>query len=243
MIEMKAYIFALNGKPWNEECQVALEGFQKLGIECTLFSNTAELSTSNPENIVVGGMLIMNHVFTEMNIILPNFNYPDELCKYLGRKIWVTSLKELYNEKLPIFIKPNEEKAAKALLLSDYEQLDKYRHLEEDAEIICSDIIDIKSEWRCFIRYGRIIGIQHYNGDSEIEPDIRIIESAINDYSDMPRAFSLDFGITKDGNTVLIEMNDGVAIGCYGLDEVEYAKFLYSRWAEIVGVNDIFDKE
>ncbi len=29
--------------------------------------------------------------------------------------------------------------------------------------------------------------------------------------------FSMDFGLTDDGRTLLIEVNDGYSIGCYGL--------------------------
>ena len=34
---MRAYIHAFQGKPWNEECEAAYNGFRKLGSECILF--------------------------------------------------------------------------------------------------------------------------------------------------------------------------------------------------------------
>ncbi len=36
-------------------------------------------------------------------------------------------------------------------------------------------------------------------------------------------------------------MNDGYSIGCYGLNDVLYAKFLYARWAELTGTVDECD--
>ena len=49
------------------------------------------------------------------------------------------------------------------------------------------------------------------------------------------------FGVTGEGRTLLIEMNDGYSIGCYGLNDVLYAKFLYARWAELTGTVDECD--
>ena len=65
---MKAYIHAFQGRPWNEECEAALNGFTKLGIECRLFSTNEELDERGPEDIVVGGILMMTHVLNENGI-------------------------------------------------------------------------------------------------------------------------------------------------------------------------------
>lgn len=238
---MRAFIHAFQGKPWNEECLAAYNGFQKLGVECILFTTNVELDTRSPEDIVVGGMLIMSHVLNQMGITPENYNYPEALLPYCGRKIWTIKLKDLANEKLPVFIKPVEEKSAKGLVVNSIGDAKEYKYLDPDSTIICSEPVHFVSEWRCFIRYGEILGIQYYYGDKTIECDKTTIESAINDYKDMPAAFSLDFGVTDDGRTVLIEMNDGMAIGCYGLPDEKYALFLTARWCELIGVKDIFE--
>lgn len=116
----------------------------------------------------------------------------------------------------------------------------EYSKLPAETEIICSEVIDFVSEWRCFVRYGEILDIRFYNGDPNKEYERKIIEASISDYEEAPAAYSLDFGVTTDGRTLLIEMNDGFAIGCYGLNEELYAKFLTARWAELVGVEDPF---
>ena len=67
-----------------------------------------------------------------------------------------------------------------------------------------------------------------------------VIENAVRDYKDIPAGCSLDFGVTDDGRTLLIEMNDGLALGCYGLPDEEYAKLLLARWAELNGTKDPF---
>lgn len=35
-------------------------------------------------------------------------------------------------------------------------------------------------------------------------------------FSDAPNGYGIDFGVTDDGRTLLIEVNDGYALGSYG---------------------------
>ena len=46
-------------------------------------------------------------------------------------------------------------------------------------------------------------------------------------------AYSIDFGVTSDGRTLLIEMNDGFGLSAYGLNKIAYCKMLEARWDEI----------
>ena len=56
----------------------------------------------------------------------------------------------------------------------------------------------------------------------------------------MPAGCALDFGITDDGQTLLIEFNDGFSLENYGVEPTLYAILLTARWAEINGTEDIF---
>ena len=47
--------------------------------------------------------------------------------------------------------------------------------------------------------------------------------------------------MTADGRTLLIEINDGYALGNYGLQEILYAKLLSARWAELTETEDECD--
>ena len=38
---MRAYIHAFRGKPYNDDCRVAYDGFRKLGVEPVLFTTGA----------------------------------------------------------------------------------------------------------------------------------------------------------------------------------------------------------
>ncbi len=238
---MRAFIHSFEGKPWNEECETAYIGFKRLGIECVLFSTNEELDKRTPEDVVVGGMLIMEHVLRQNSIMPDNYNYPEILAKYRGRKIWSTKLKDLKKEKLPIFIKPLEEKSAKGVVVHSWKDANEYERLDSEAEIMCSEVVNFVSEWRCFVRYGKILGIQFYNGNKEAEYNMLVIKEAVESYKEIPAGCSLDFGVTDDGRTLLVEMNDGFALGSYGLSEEKYAKLLLARWAELNNIKDILD--
>lgn len=141
---------------------------------------------------------------------------------------------------LPIFIKPVEEKTAPGRIIRSYSDLSEYERLDPETEIYCSEVVHFISEWRCYLLYGRIIGICYYYGDINAECDREVINAAVKSYPDIPAGCALDFGVTDDGRTLLIEMNDGYSLGVYGLESTLYARLLTARWAELNGTEDIF---
>ena len=238
---MKAYIQSIKGSPWNEECAAAQRGFRALGIETVLFSSTDELAGRSREDVVVGGTLIMEHVLSEYHALPENFSYPPELAAYYDRKIWRTQLKYMHNASYPLFIKPVRDKAAHGMVFSSFQELisSEYASLSPDSEILCSTVVEFISEWRCFVLYGEIVGVRCYRGDHRIWPDDTVISDAVYDFVYGPAAYALDFGVTADGRTLLVEMNDAIALGCYGLQDDLYAKLLSARWAELTGTEDM----
>ena len=57
-------------------------------------------------------------------------------------------------------------------------------------------------------------------------------------WDERPMACSMDICVTKGGKTLLVEINDAYALGCYGLTDVFYAKLISARWSELLGVKD-----
>ena len=49
-----------------------------------------------------------------------------------------------------------------------------------------------------------------------------------------PAAYSLDFGVLATGETALIEVNDSIALGAYGLAHNKYARMIEARWKELL---------
>lgn len=111
----------------------------------------------------------------------------------------------------------------------------------EDTEIWCSEPVKFVAEWRCFVRYGEIIDVRKYGGDWRLKYDYKIIEQALEAYKSAPKAYAMDFGLTDNDRTLLVEVNDGYSLGSYGLLSLDYAKFLSARWAEITGTKDECD--
>ena len=107
-----------------------------------------------------------------------------------------------------------------------------------DQEVYCSEVVKFEAEWRCFVRYGQILSVRQYKGDWRRHYDPEVIENAVKEFRSAPAGYAIDFGLTDDGRTLLIEFNDGYALGCYGLFYIDYAKLLSARWAELTGTED-----
>lgn len=235
---MRVFIQSLNGAPWNEECGMVLQEFSQLGVECIMFSSTEELTDATREDVVVGGTLITRHVFDIFGIKTDNDSYPPELTKYLGRKIWKTNVSNITEADLPLFVKPKSDKLAKGTIVLSLSKLYEYQALPGNTEVICSEIVEFVSEWRCFVIDNSIVGIKHYIGDENCSCNHKVIESALAAFHNCPSGFAMDFGITSDGRTLLVEVNDGYALGAYGLEPKLYCKLLTTRWRELMGTKE-----
>lgn len=237
---MRAFIHGFQGKPYNIDCKKAVDGFQKLGVETVLFTTNEEFDERQPEDVVVGGTIITWHALNQRGITAESFDYPEELSSFLGRKIWDTRLKDIKKEIPPFFMKPVEDKLAPAIVVNTWDDLHPYSLLPPETEIHCSEPVVFVSEWRCFLLYGKIIGLEFYFGDANVTCDQSVIDDAVNSFPNMPAGFCLDFGVTNDGRTLLIEANDGYSLGSYGLEETLYVRLLTARWAELNNTEDIF---
>jgi hypothetical protein len=87
-----------------------------------------------------------------------------------------------------------------------------------------------------------MVGCKNYTGDFTIFPDFHIINNAITEYERtvdvIPISYSLDFAITDGGETQLIEINDGFALGSYGLNSIYYCKFIRDRWNQLINTKN-----
>jgi len=98
---------------------------------------------------------------------------------------------------------------------------------------LVSEVVDFVSEWRCFVKHDQLVGVKHYRGDWDKAPDRKVLDKAVKlGKGKMPRAHALDLGVTEDGQTLLVEANEGYALGSYGLASLVYARFLEARWEQ-----------
>lgn len=110
-----------------------------------------------------------------------------------------------------------------------------------DTPVWCSEPIRLIREWRCFVRCGKILDVRPYTGNWRGQFDPHIIEEAVPSWQAKPRGCALDFGVDAEGRTVLVEVNDGYALGAYGLPPFLYARLLSARWTELTGIRDFCD--
>lgn len=61
----------------------------------------------------------------------------------------------------------------------------------------------------------------------------------MQEFVDAPAGYAIDFGVTVDGQTILIEVNNTCSIGSYGLYCVDYAKLISARWLELMDTEDL----
>ncbi|SFN51238.1 protein of unknown function [Paenimyroides ummariense] len=240
---MKAYIQTdKSGEFYNVNAFIANEGFKHFGFETEKFYRIEEINDKNPENVIVGGI---GNVRKRLEIlgITRNQNeidYPIELQKYLGRRIWKSTLETvLAEQKFNIFIKPDiETKKFTGKVFKN--ELDFIGLIDENSptKVLCSEIINFNAEFRCFIRYKEILDIRRYKGDWNKAINLEIVKNAISDFKTQPNSFALDFGITDDNKTVLVEVNDGHSLGSYGISSQNYAKFLSARWSQLTNTTD-----
>lgn len=238
---MRAYIQTKKyGKFDNDNFFKAYLGFHEMGFETITFSNNKELQTSNLEDVVVGYIGTVRSRLNDFGITAPEMDYPDEIKSYIGRKIWKSNINAINaNPDLwPVFVKPVEDKKFTGVVVRSARDLIGCGSCYENAEVICSEIVNFVAEWRVFVRYGNIIDVRPYKGDWRIHYDPKIIESCVKQFSSAPKGYGIDFGVTDDGRTLMIEVNDGYALGSYGLQYVDYAKLLSARWAELTKTKD-----
>lgn len=211
-----------------------------MGFETVCFCGKEKLCESVKEDIIVGYVDTVRQRLYDFNIITPEIDYPDELQEYLGRRVWKTKMSEVNNDptKWPVFVKPVEDKQFTGVVVNSPKDLIGCGIAGVNQDVYCSEAVDFKAEWRCFVRYGEILDVRPYKGDWRKHFDPNVIENAVKDFRSAPKGYAADFGITRDGRTLLVEINDGYSLGCYGLFYIDYAKLLSARWAELTGTND-----
>jgi hypothetical protein len=237
---MRVFIHSEKGIPKTPNAYTAMEGFVMLGAEIVFFESSEELLEQvTPEDIVVG--YISNVIYSLRKFGIPEpelVDYPKELYPFLGRKIWKDKISTILTtpEMYPVFVKSYKQKGFTGKLVESFKDLIGAGYQRNDFDVWCSEPVKFVSEWRTFIRYNQIIDMRQYTGKWGVFPDRSVVEDALNRWTEnKPVACSMDFGVTEDGRTLLVECNDGFALGAYGLQEHRYAKLVSARWFQLVG--------
>jgi hypothetical protein len=137
---------------------------------------------------------------------------------------------------LPFFMKPNNVKEFTPTIIKNFNDLINYNDFND---FIISEVVDFVSEYRCYIIDRKIVGCYHYLGDIYQYPNLKLVDDMIKDFKSAPIGYSIDVGILPNGETALVECNDGWSLGNYGLEPKLYSRLLTERWIEILKNNPI----
>ncbi len=243
---MRVYIQKKSDGEWlNLNCFSAMTWFTEMGYEIVPFVDSSEIKDLTSETPVVGGIgMICKAIAASGKQIPPNIDFPTSLNKYRYRRIWETTLGEIrVNESLwPVFIKPlKEHKRFTGLVIRHFADLLKLVCHEDDLEVMASEPVRFSGEYRCFVLDRELLDMRRYAGSLDYYPDISVVKQMIQDFGDeAPRAYSIDVGriLNEDNSikhhTALVEVNDGYALGIYGLPAFKQVKMIIARWKEIM---------
>jgi hypothetical protein len=236
----------------NDWAYAASVGFRELGYEIKPFNDIVKDEIRNTDVLVA--FIEDIKIFLRRNgyAIPTPFNIPEEFINspfLSNRNIEIMSFGDFKNNpKRPIFVKPYEEVKAyfpSGVISSVGNEHLLFKGTPDDFKVMISDVVDMVTEYRCFIHKGNLVDIKHYNGDFTLFPRIDTTNNLLTYvktsewYANIkPMSFTIDVAVVKhqDGSysTELIELQDFWAIGHYGLDPVLYAKMLRDRWYQII---------
>lgn len=168
----------------------------------------------------------------------PAISYPFSLSSFLGREIEKTTWGKT---KEGDFVKPADDIKTWTGHIRGNPHPDDVAVLEKlpsNYSVWRSDPVTFLSETRFYISKMNIAGHSRYDDgpDDAPEADIEIVRQALKQMPKQPAGMSLDFGVTDKGETILVEANDGWALGYYpwgNLTPSGYANLIVERWMEI----------
>ena len=231
----------------------AMYGFRDMGAEIIPYHNIDEIyDRVNREDIVLDYIGQCNSIFSKFGVEPSIPDYPDVLKPFLGRKIWKDTINSISRSEekwsAGYFVKPVRNKVFTGKIISSISDLVGCGNYSEDYDVLVSEPLDICAEWRCFILYDEIVDVRPYgllldrNRKSyKFHYDSNVLDSMLEAFvkwDERPISCSMDICVTKDGQTLLVEINDAYALGCYGLADVFYAKLISARWSQLLGVKD-----
>lgn len=196
------------------------------------------------ESLVVGNMDCIYGALKQLGIpIPPSESYPSSLRSFLHRKVRESTLGQ--EEKRfaqgysnPTFIKPRgRQKRFTGFVFKEDYDFQRVYGVSRQEPVYCSSIVSWVSEYRVYVVGSSIRSIDHYDGDPNTPIDISTVELAISTLKSAGEAYAaygIDFGVLTTGQTALIEMNDGFALGAYSIKASDYTDLIITRWEELL---------
>lgn len=250
-------VLSLSSKPGEPRYCQSLQvnyWFWERGYEVMQFTRDELLSgkldryllEEHEETIVYGSVAIVREALQRANRPAPpNIDFPAELQGFLGRKISecsMGSVRELvrsHSDLLPVHVKPRDrQKLFKGRVVHAFADLIESSGVPDDEPVITQEVVNFVSEWRATVLRGVVVNISNYKGDPICFPNREIVTQAVAKYHSQPIGFGIDWGVTDSGQTLLVEVNDGFALGNYGTKGYLYTAMIECRWRQLMGLSD-----
>lgn len=235
-----AYIQKAGGEFINETAFSFWTGCHLLGIHTEFFEAPSFTHVQlTRETLVHGWVGVVRDALKSLGIDGPQPRVdgqpPETLLPFYGRKVWNATLGDVRRDDHQLFIKPlNAHKAftghVRTGLIRDLAQTAMFPN---EFEILCSEVVEFVVEYRLFVHKGMIVDCRRYRGDYTKLVDIDVALDCVKAYKGAPVAYSLDLGLTPDGRTLVVEVNDAFALGGYGMSAIPYAQMVIDRWEEM----------
>jgi hypothetical protein len=194
-----------------------------------------------PTDVYVGSIEFMRSVFHSLDVKAVPMGIVQDLLPFYDRDIKYSTLGEVRTSLSPsVFVKPYLEKQFTAYVTSpgnNYTESSEVEGLPDDTKVIISPVEDFAAEYRCLVHNGEIVDVRPYVGkwfEKGMQPDVDLIKEAISSWKNAPKAYALDVGVTTEGKTKIVEVNDFWACGCYGFEDTKLVFMTTQRYFEIL---------
>lgn len=194
-------------------------------------------------NDIFGGHVnICRQIWKNNGISEPYLDcYPTVLKDFYGRnihKMTFGKFSKLFDDPFTLnayFAKPLKNKLFTGKVFYNFQDTFNVS-CSNKTEVYVSSVVNFGAEFRAYVFNNRIVDVFRYWGDDwaavidrqAVETMVKLLVGSV------PCFYSLDFGTDDRGRTLLIEINDGYALGNYGLGPKEYAEMTACRCKEIV---------
>ncbi len=243
----KAFIQEQGNGRLREEEQRVVEELKRRGIPITFYTEKRIRRRQLPldsESLVVEDMPCIAGALQQLSIPEPAPNdYPVSLREFLHRRVWQSTLRELKlglcERRYPAtFVKPatRRKRFTGCVFESEYD-LPQLYGVSRQEKVWCSEVVAWLSEYRIYVVHSEIRSVDHYTGNADIPVDIAEVRCAIqalDQAGESYAGYAIDFGVLASGQTALVEMNDGFAIGAYTIDSKNYTDMIWARWEELL---------
>lgn len=238
-------------------------GVEVLLVDFEEFLRPGWLELRRDHDLVVGNFAWTREALRRLHVAMPDApDYPDCLKHLLHRRVWQSTLGDITEyvktAEHQTFVKPAADaKAFSAVIEPKDQMLEVILHgipdttmlpMPSDTPVFCAEVVNMISEWRCYVVNGEIRAMCHYGGGSkDVAIDMDIVRGAVRTLAesdegrDVAVGCGIDFAVMKRRSddellTCLVEVNDGYSIGAYaGLTASDEADLLIARWGHLVG--------